>query len=72
VHLDAERLEGGAWRVSGGASVHEVTADASACDCADFTVHGGLCKHILAVRLRSGDRDVVDGLRVLVAPPRAR
>ena len=37
VHLDAVQLEGGAWRVSGGAQAHEVDAEASACDCYDFS-----------------------------------
>jgi hypothetical protein len=70
VHLDAERIAGGAWTVTGGATPHTVTADASACDCTDYTVRGGPCKHILAVRLRSGDSATLDALRGLVVAPR--
>ena len=51
VHLDAERQPDGSWRVSGGKGAHIVNADARTCNCADFEVRGGLCKHILAVRL---------------------
>jgi hypothetical protein len=69
VHLDAEKLDNGAWKVSGGASEHLVTADASACDCADFSVRGGSCKHLLAVRLRTGDSEALDALRGLVVAP---
>ncbi|HLA88894.1 MAG TPA: hypothetical protein VJL28_00500 [Gemmatimonadaceae bacterium] len=71
VHLDAERLDTGAWRVTGGAHVHEVNADATACDCTDYAVRGRSCKHLLAVRLRSGDSEAPLRL-IVVAPRRAR
>ena len=66
VHLDAERLDTGAWRVTGGANVHEVNADATACDCTDYAVRGGSCKHLLAVKLRAGDSETLRKLRAIV------
>lgn len=73
VHLDAVQLDDGSWKVTGGASEHDVNVDASSCDCHDFTVRGGSCKHMLAVRLRSGDSEAVEALRgLVVAPRRAR
>jgi hypothetical protein len=66
VHLDAERLANGAWCVSGGEREHVVSADAKLCDCADFTIRAVECKHMLAVRLRLGDADVIRTLRLVV------
>jgi hypothetical protein len=70
VHLDAVRLVNGAWRVTGGANVHEVTSEATACDCTDYGVRGGACKHLLAVRLHTGDPETLAALRALVPLPR--
>lgn len=69
-HLDVERVTSGTWVVSGGARPHLVAADASSCDCTDFGVRGGPCKHILAVRLQAGDAETLRALRALVAAPR--
>jgi hypothetical protein len=70
VHLDAEPVDGGAWRVAGGATSHTVTPDGG-CDCTDYGVRAVACKHVLAVRLRSGERETLDALRALVPlPPR--
>lgn len=70
LHLDAVRLTAGAWRVAGGAIAHEVNAEGTRCDCTDYGVHGGACKHMLAVRLHSGDTETLAALRALVPLPR--
>jgi hypothetical protein len=73
VHLDAARLATGVWRVSGGASAHEVSAGATTCDCADYGVRGGQCKHVLRVLLALGDPETLASLREIVTlPKRAR
>jgi helicase len=53
--LDVGR-DGNAFLVSGGLEPHRVRADACPllCDCGDFA-SGHVCKHVLAVRLASGD-----------------
>ena len=66
VHLDAERVPGGAWSVSGGRSAHTVSADGSACDCTDYGMRGAACKHILRVKLAAVDAGVLGALRELV------
>ena len=66
VHLDAERLPDGSWRVTGGKGAHIVTADGSACDCTDYGVRQFVCKHRAAVLLRLGDADVLLALREFV------
>lgn len=71
VHLDAQRT-GGGWCVSGGAALHLVSDDLTACDCADFVIRGGVCKHQLAARLASGDAETLRELRALIAIPRQR
>ena len=60
--------DGGDYRVSGGLEPHRVRIRPGpwACDCADAGP-GRLCKHVLAVRLRRGDRE----LRALVGRLRA-
>jgi SWIM zinc finger len=69
-HLEAERQPDGAWRVSGGERTQLVDAAVRECSCTDFGVRGGACKHILAVRLRLGDPETLEALRLLVPPPR--
>lgn len=70
VYLHAEPLADGTWRVSGGAEPHAVNLAAGTCDCADFTVRGGPCKHVAACRLRSGDPETLEALRAVVPMPR--
>lgn len=71
IHLDAEPTEhGDAWLVTGGSGSHIVSN--GTCDCIDFGVRGTPCKHLLAVALRRGDRDVIEVLRLMVPLPRAR
>lgn len=70
VHLNAERIDAETWRVSGGEHPHFVTT--AGCDCADAAFRPGFaCKHVLAVRLRSGDAETLSGLRAIV-PKEAR
>lgn len=74
VHLDAERVGPGRWRVTGGASPHTVErleGGGLICDCPDASF-GRACKHALAVRLCCGDLTVVRALRELVPPPARR
>jgi len=75
VHLDVEELGAGAWGVSGGAEPHVVTMGedgALSCDCTDYEMHRGAigCKHVLAVRLRLADSDVLAALREVVTLPK--
>lgn len=70
VHLTAAPLGNGAWGVSGGAARHVVTGES--CDCADHAMHGGPCKHQLAVALEALDADVRAVLRQIVALPTRR
>jgi hypothetical protein len=70
VHLDVTALGAGRFRVTGGATPHEVDARAGVCDCADYTVRGGTCKHLASVRLRLGDPATLAALRGLVPYPR--
>jgi predicted flap endonuclease-1-like 5' DNA nuclease len=61
--LTVTSLKTGIWQVAGGLEPHQVAAEDSClrCDCAD-AARGQRCKHILAVRLASGDEQ----LRVLL------
>jgi hypothetical protein len=52
--LTVER-RGDAWLVAGKLRSHVVSADASSCDCRDYEIRGGACKHILAVRRERGE-----------------
>jgi len=72
VHLTAQRVARGRYVVTGGAGAHVVTVTESgaACDCADFSIRGGPCKHIVACRLRRGDPSMLAALRDLVPMPR--
>lgn len=82
VHLSVDPLEAGVWRVTGGAEPHQVRAMGGDldCDCVDASF-GQTCKHVLAVRLRLGDEEALEGVRGLVpakpgraqgSPPAAR
>jgi hypothetical protein len=67
VHLVVESIGTETWRVSGGVTDHVVTGDR--CDCTDYLVRGGRCKHILSVMLFTGDREVLYALREVVPLP---
>ena len=70
LYLTCEREGAGLYRVSGGAESHAVRlGDDPPCDCADFAVRGGLCKHLLRARLARGDAKVIKALQLLVAYP---
>lgn len=73
--LDAERLGDGTWRVWGGTAPHIVDAETGSCDCADHRYRGGVCAHIVRVRLAIGDAATIAALREFLpapAPARAR
>ena len=75
VHLEVEEVGPRRYAVTGGASPHVVTVGgdgALRCDCTDYAVHGGAvgCKHVLAVRLRLADTDVLAALRQVVPMPK--
>ncbi len=64
--LTCEPLDGGRYRVVGGAEPHivERTANGSSCDCPDQRFNGGVCKHRVAVHLHQRlDGRVLDALR---------
>ena len=71
VHLDAVPRDDVTWQVTGADSFHVVSVGDSGllCDCADFALRGGPCKHIIRVGLASGDREVIDALRLLIPNP---
>ena len=69
VHLTIDERAPGIFEVRGGAGVHTVDLGAGTCDCTDFAVHGGPCKHLLAVRLRRGDAEALEALRAVVPMP---
>jgi hypothetical protein len=69
VHLDAKPLGNGAWLITGGTTDHRVGPQGSECDCADWRVRGGPCKHVLAVQLRLGDVETIRALRTIVPLP---
>ena len=66
IHLDAEHLDSGEWLVSGGAQTHLVNAGGESCDCQDSIIRGGVCKHQLIVKLRTGDVETLRALRALI------
>ena len=80
--IDAGRLQRAIWLkiqpisggylVSGGASGHVVEVDGGrvTCHCPDAERMGDGCKHSLALRLRAGDGEVIDALRLLIPNPR--
>lgn len=66
VPLEVRRTGPAEARVTGGAAPHRVTwnGDAYRCDCLAATYHPRRdCKHVLAVRLRRGDRTAWAALR---------
>ena len=71
VHLDTQPQDGGVWQVTGPENSHLVTGEDSelVCDCRDFTIRGGSCKHILRVGLATGDSDTFKALRRLLPNP---
>ena len=73
--LDVTGMGPGRYRVTGGASPHEVrfTKTQRVCDCPDHTMNGNAnCKHVLAVRLASGDPKAIRALRLLIPQPKRR
>lgn len=71
LRLSVEPVKGGVWRVSGGAACHIVTRDGS-CDCVDHATRRTRCKHVLAVALARLDRELLNGLRALTSPAKAK
>ena len=74
VHLSVQPVAPGRFLVSGGADDHmvDVSGGLVRCGCRDAQIHGDGCKHGLAVRLNSGDPEVVRAMRQLVARPAQR
>ena len=73
IWLEIQPVSGG-FLVTGGAGGHVVEVDGAriTCHCLDAQRTGDGCKHSLAVRLRTGDGEVVDALRQLVPQPTRR
>ena len=70
LYLECQREGPDVYVVSGGEQPHTVELGEDArCDCVDFQVHGGGCKHLLRVRLAQGDATIVHALRLLVPHP---
>ena len=71
IHLDAISRDDVTWHVTGVDSFHFVSVGDSGllCDCRDFAIRGGPCKHILRVGLANGDREVLSALRLLIPNP---
>lgn len=73
LYLECQREGPDVYRVTGGAEPHVVELGEDArCDCVDFQVHGGGCKHLLRVRLAWGDVEIIEALRLLVPYPSQR
>ena len=73
VFLTCERTGFGLYRVSGGAESHAVKlGENPRCDCTDYAVRGGPCKHLLRARLARGDSKVIAALQQLVSLPKNR
>ncbi len=73
VHLEAERLPDGRWRITGGSAPHIVDLTADTCDCPDHAMRRGVCKHLARARLAEGDADTLRALgELLPAPKRER
>jgi hypothetical protein len=70
LHLDVAHAGNGMFTVTGGAEPHMV--DGETCDCEDFRIRGGRCKHILAILLQQGDSEVLARLRDLVPKQQRR
>ena len=71
LYLDAVPQDNTTWRVTSADSFHVVSVGDSGllCDCRDFAIRGGPCKHILRVGLANGDREVIAALRLLIPNP---
>ena len=71
VHLDAVPRDNTTWRVTSADSFHLVSFGDSGplCDCRDFAIRGGPCKHVIRVGLANGDREVISALRQLIPNP---
>ena len=68
--LTVDKIERGAYVVTGGSEPHAVRPVGSGweCDCVDSRYHAGVCKHRLAAYLhRRLDRRVLEALRVAVS-----
>lgn len=73
VHLTAEPTGlGDTFWVSGGERRHFVHYREESCDCADFQLHGGLCKHLLCAGLYMGEGTILRRLRYIVPNPDKR
>ena len=72
IHLDLARRDDATWEVTSANSFHLVTIadNGLLCDCQDFAIRGGPCKHIIRVGLANGDREVISALRLLIPNPR--
>jgi hypothetical protein len=70
VRLTAERLDGGLWRVSGGAGIHVVDPVGGTCDCLDHLYRRAQCAHLARVRLALGDAETVAALAAVIAMPK--
>ena len=70
IWLEIQPVSGG-FLVTGGATGHIVEVDGAriTCHCPDAQRMGDGCKHSLATRLRTGDDEVVDALRLLIPNP---
>lgn len=72
IWLEVQPVSLGRYLVRGGADDHVVEVDGGlvVCHCPDSQRAGDGCKHSLALRLRAGDDEVVDALRLLIRDPR--
>jgi len=70
VHLRAEPLGQGLWRVTGGDAPHLVDIETGSCDCVDYRLLGTRCKHVLAVRLAVLEPETRGALRDVVPMPK--
>ncbi len=70
IWLKSQPVSGG-YLVSGGAAAHVVEVDGGrvTCHCPDAERMGDSCKHSLAIRLRAGDGEVINALRLLIPSP---
>ncbi len=70
IWLKVQPVSGG-YLVTGGAAgpVVEVDGARITCHCPDAERMGDSCKHSLAIRLRAGDGEVTDALRLLIPNP---
>ncbi len=70
LYLEVEREGPERYVVSGGAQAHVVElGEVTRCDCRDFEMRGGPCKHQLRAKLARGDAEVLGVLRLLVPVP---